>query len=72
MGLTDGQTIAGVGGGGGCGRGGGGGGKVWLAAAVSASRGGPEKVELMLGVALMACALPINHCLNDKMVSREQ
>ena len=70
MGLTDGQTIAGVGGGGGCGRGGGGGGKVRLA--FSASRGGPEKVELVLGVAQMACTLPINHCLADKIVSREQ
>ena len=70
MGLTDGQTIAGVGGGGGCGRGGGGGGKV--RSAVSASRGGPEKVELVLGVAQMACTLPINHCLADKIVSREQ
>ena len=71
MGLTDGQTIAGVGGGGGCGRGGGGGGKV-RSAAFSASLGGPEKVELVLGVAQMACTLPINHCLADKIVSREQ
>ena len=72
MGLTDGQTMAGAGGGGGCGRGGGGGGNGWSAAAISAFRGGPEKVELVLGVAQMACTLPINHCLADKIVSREQ
>ena len=62
VGRTDGQTMAGAGGGGG---GGGGGG-----AAVSASRGKPEKAELVLGVAQVACTLPISHRPDVKIVSR--
>ena len=61
VGRTDGQTMAGAGGGGG----GGGGG-----AAVSASRGKPEKAELVLGVAQVACTLPISHRPDVKIVSR--
>ena len=63
VGRTDGQTMAGAGGGGG----GGGGGGV---AAVSASRGKPEKAELVLGVAQVACTLPISHRPDVKIVSR--
>ena len=66
MGLTDGQTMAGFGRGGGGGGGVGGGG----GAAVSASRGKPEKAELVLGVAQVACTLPISHRPDVKIVSR--
>ena len=62
-GLTVGQTIAGA-----CGGGGGGGGNVWALEPISASRVGPEKVELVLGVAQMAWALLINHCPDDASV----
>ena len=62
VGRTDGQTMAGAGG---CGGGGGGGG-----AAFSASRGKPEKAELVLGVAQVACTLPISHRPDVKIVSR--
>ena len=64
VGRTDGQTMAGAGCGGGGGGGGGGG------AAVSASRGKPEKAELVLGVAQVACTLPISHRPDVKIVSR--
>ena len=60
MGLTDGQTMAGVGGGGG---GGGGGGAV-------SSRGGPGKVELVLGSARTACSLLIRQRPADKINPR--
>ena len=63
VGRTDGQTMAGAGG---CGGGGGGGG----GAAFSASRGKPEKAELVLGVAQVACTLPISHRPDVKIVSR--
>ena len=55
--------MAGVGGGG---KGFGG----WLEAAASSSRGGPGKVELVLGVAQKACTFLINHCPDDKSLSR--
>ena len=59
MGLTDGQTMAGVGGGGG-----GGGG------AASLECGGPGKAELLLGLARMACTLSISQSPDDKIVFR--
>ena len=68
MGLTVGQTIAGVGGGGG-GGGGGGVGSVGGGAA-SSLRGGPGKAELLLGLAQMARTLSISQSPDDKIVFR--
>ena len=64
VGRTDGQTMAGAGGGGG------GGGKVWADSILSAFGG--VGFELVLGLAQMACTLLINHCPDDKIVSRVQ
>ena len=68
MGLTVGQTIAGVGGGGG-GGGGGGVGSV-CGGAASSLRGGPGKAELLLELAQMARTLSISQSPDDKIVFR--